>query len=123
MRRVIFGALTVAVAGLAAIGIIGRRRWAIRDDVLPLEPAPPLGAMGAVAAERALETMPSPPVRSSATHLAGPTAPTTSDADAPATAVARPARKKAATRAPKSAASSAPTESAGPAVGEGSPGG
>jgi hypothetical protein len=80
MRRVIFGALTVAVAGLAAIGIIGRRRWAIRDDVLPLEPAPPLGlgvtagAAGAVSAAQALEagTAPSAPSEPSAGPADGP---------------------------------------------------
>jgi hypothetical protein len=98
MRRVIFGALTVAVAALAAIGIVGRRRWAIRDDALPLEPAPPLGSNGAVGEEPAPDTLPASTTPSVDADFGFAVAPTTPDADAPAMPVARSRRKKTAAR-------------------------
>ncbi len=47
MRRVIFGAVALLAAALAAVGITGRRRRVRVDEWLPVEPAPPLGATGA----------------------------------------------------------------------------
>lgn len=47
MRRVIFGAVALVAAALAAVGIAGRRRRVRGDEWLPVEPAPPIGATGA----------------------------------------------------------------------------
>lgn len=47
MRRVIFGAIALVAAALAAVGIAGRRRRVRADEWLPVEPAPPIGATGA----------------------------------------------------------------------------
>jgi hypothetical protein len=112
MRRVIFGALTVAVTALAAIGIIGRRRWAMRDDALPLEPAPPLGlgvtagaagavtagAAGAVGAEHVLEAAPAPST---------PSGPSAGPADGP-DGVAAPRQKAKPSARPRRKAATAP---------------
>jgi hypothetical protein len=111
MRRVIFGALTVAVAALAAIGIIGRRRWAIRDDALPLEPAPPLGSSGAVGEEPAPDTRPASTTPSVDADFGFAVAPTAPDAAAAAPPVARSRRRKAAARPAPSAAPAEPAES------------
>jgi hypothetical protein len=113
MRRVIFGAVTVAVAALAAIGLIGRRRWAMRDEALPLEPAPPLGAAGAVGEDPVPDTRPAsktPPA------VADPGFPAASapTADTPKIPVARPRTRKAAPRPAKSALA-APAEPVKPA--------
>lgn len=44
MRRLIFGATALVTGLVAAVGMVVRRRRAKRDDVLPLDPAPPLGS-------------------------------------------------------------------------------
>lgn len=44
MRRIIFGAVALVAAALAAVGIAGRRRRVRVDEWLPVEPAPPIGA-------------------------------------------------------------------------------
>ena len=40
MRRVIFATAGLSAAALAAIGLVVRRRWAMPDETLPMEPAP-----------------------------------------------------------------------------------
>lgn len=42
MRRLILGATAIVTGLVAALGMVVRRRRAQRDDVLPLDPAPPL---------------------------------------------------------------------------------
>jgi hypothetical protein len=42
MRRLIIGAMALVTGVVAAVGLAVRRRRGRRDDVLPLEPAPPL---------------------------------------------------------------------------------
>ena len=44
MRRLIFGATAIVTGLVATLGMVVRRRRARRDDVLPLDPAPPLGS-------------------------------------------------------------------------------
>ena len=39
MRRVIFATAGLSAAALAAIGLVVRRRWAMPDETLPVEPA------------------------------------------------------------------------------------
>ena len=38
MRRVIFATAGLSAAALAAIGLVVRRRWALPDETLPVEP-------------------------------------------------------------------------------------
>ena len=44
MRRLIIGATAIVTGLAAALGVVVRRRRGRRDDVLPLDPAPPLGS-------------------------------------------------------------------------------
>ena len=44
MRRLIIGATAIVTGLAAALGVLVRRRRGRRDDVLPLDPAPPLGS-------------------------------------------------------------------------------
>ena len=54
MRRLIFGATAIVTGLVAALGMVVRRRRAQHDDVLPLDPAPPLMSSRPAAREPAV---------------------------------------------------------------------
>ncbi|MGZ8527346.1 MAG: hypothetical protein ACXWWR_00995 [Candidatus Limnocylindrales bacterium] len=83
MRRLIIGATAIVTGLVAAVGVVVRRRRARRDDVLPLDPAPPLGSSALASHE---------PVAAPSTGAVGPVG------DPPAAAKRKPrSRRKAST--------------------------
>ena len=78
MRRVIFWAAGLSAAALAAIGLVVRRRWAVPDEMLPVERAP------------------APPVPSAVMplHAVEPAAPTTGEPELAAAAAADAASER-----------------------------
>jgi hypothetical protein len=84
MRRLIIGATAIVTGLMAAVGVVVRRRRA-RNDVLPLDPAPPLGS-SALASHA--------PVAAPSIEAVGPVG----DAPAAAKRKPRPRRKSSTTK-------------------------
>ena len=140
MRRLIIGATAIVTGLMAAVGVVVRRRRA-RNDVLPLDPAPPLGssalashapvaapsieAVGPVGDAPAAATRKPGPRRKSSTTKSSTTGGTTSKARAAAATTsdaggqtAKPAvRAKRPTRVRTSPAAT-PVEPVEPAAGD-----